>query len=983
MPVSRKLCRKSLLASSSSTRPSSGRFSFGGQRSQGRTSRIESLGASPFLKLNPVQRFRLSNGLQILMLQDASAPVISYQTWFRVGSRDEHPGITGIAHLFEHLMFKETRNLPEGAFSRILEEAGARDVNAWTWCDETVYTQSVPRNYLELVVKLESDRMANLILNERQLSSEREVVLNERRFTTEDDPFGRMAEVMCNTAFDVHPYRWPVIGARADVEGITLEDCLDFYRRFYSPNNAVLILCGDLDIDHTLDLIERYYGDLPSSPIERPAYQHEAPRQAPRRAELELQVESEVLQAGFMIPGLSHPDRAALTMLDLILVQGRGSRLVRRLVNSGLASSVDGGVYPFRDPCLFEIQVGMREGHSVAEAEAALFEEAERLVRDGVSVDELARARQKFQVDAWQELRDNSTRANFLGIYEMASNGFESGLDLLNRTLAVTPEEVQAVAARYLTLQNATLITARPSPEQLQLTLETEAQAEADLAGEAQGGESDDEDDFESEDSDSDGSENLSDDEDSPALERARAVTGSEISALELEDLSLVQQVPEIPKNPWKVDTLTLPQGGHLYVVEEQTLPLVSFQLLLPGGMGCEPAHLEGVTSLLGDFLTRGTRTRSREDFEDALDAIGASLDIIADVDHLTIVGSTLASNFRTLIELLQEALTQPRFDPEELERLKGETIANIRDGRNDDKTLADFWFARLQMFPHPYGRSNLGTPESVAAIQMEDVARIFAQTVRGGQMLAGVAGAVLPEEAHEIITRLVESLPEGSGAVSLGALPSYEKQGTLFLIDKPERSQTQIMLGHRGIATGHPDYPLLALGNAAFGGPLSTTRMMMEVREKRGWSYGASSRFDIQREGGTFHLWVFPSVEDAVNCLALIKRMYVDLKENGLTASELEYGRRAILNGAAFDEETPERSMRGLINRQWQGINRVANLQAVAQATLEQVNSALARVLDPDELMAVMVCTADAVKESLAASGLMKSIEVIPYDAA
>ncbi len=231
-------------------------------RAPGLSGRLTPVGTTPFLNVRQIERYRLSNGLKVILLQDPVAPVVSYQTWFNVGARHEREGITGIAHLFEHLMFKETTNLPEGAFSRILEEAGARDLNAWTWYDETVYTQSVPKHYLELVMQLESDRMVNLVLNERQLASEREVVINERRFRSEDDPYGRINEALGALAFDVHPYKWPVIGWRKDIEAISLEDCLLFYRSFYAPNNATLILAGDFDRDAALELVDRYYGDL-------------------------------------------------------------------------------------------------------------------------------------------------------------------------------------------------------------------------------------------------------------------------------------------------------------------------------------------------------------------------------------------------------------------------------------------------------------------------------------------------------------------------------------------------------------------------------------------------------------------------------------------------------------------------------------------------------------------------------------------------
>lgn len=960
---------------------------------------ITQTGHTPFFGKFEVLRYRLKNGLDVILMPDSTVPVVACQTWFRVGSRDEVPGITGMAHLLEHLMFKETTSLPEGAFSRILEEAGARDFNAWTWCDETVYTQSVPKQYLELVLRLESDRMANLNLHEQQLASEREVVLNERRFTTEDDPFGRMYEVMCLTAFDRHSYRWPVIGKREDVENVSLDEVRDFYRRFYSPNNAMLILAGDLNVEETMALVGRYYGDLEPHEISRADIVQEPERRESRRVELSLQIESDVLQLGFIVPGLSHADRPALTMLDLLLMQGRGCRLQRRLVNSGIASSIDGALLPFKDPYLYEIQVTLREGHSLEEAEAAVFDEVQRLITDGIEADELQRARQKFQVDAYHELRDSNNRANFVGLYELAGDGFEAGLARIQETLQVTAEQIQSVAMRYLHRDNVTILMARPTAhgaEESQSENENAGQdaSEANGSAEASSGEGSAQADSNSsaamEDAgdrsamaeDGEAEDVESDDGEAEDDEESQELMGLEDIA---EALSIDLSIPEVPDIPWKVSQYPLPHEGQLFVVQEHNLPLASLQIIIPGGMSLERPEQEGLANFLGEILLRGTRTHSRESFEDALEALGATLDVIADVDHLTVVGSTLSSNFEALVELLKEALTEPLLSEKEFQRLKGEILANIRDSRNDDKSLADFWFLRTLMGDHPYGRSSLGVPQSIESLELGDIEWAHTHMIHSRGWVAGVAGDVSVERAQAAIEGLMPVLPSGQSipekSALLPGLPAYDKAGSLLMVDKPERSQVQLLIGMRGINHSHPDYPLLTLGNIAFGGPMSSTRLMNEVREKRGWSYGVSSRFDCSRMGGYFQLWVFPSGGDLGPCMELILGMLEDLAVNGITEEELAFGKRVILNGAAFDDDTPERSMRDLINRQWQGTQRKVNLERVANATLAEVNRALRDALKLDELMAVMVCEAKEVSATVSSMGVFSSISTVGYD--
>ena len=220
----------------------------------------------PFGASLAVRRWRLGNGLDVHLLPDDSAPVVSYQTWFRVGSRHEKPGKTGLAHFFEHLMFKETKNFGPGEFDRRIESVGG-ETNAATWVDWTTYYENMPRAELELAVRLEADRMANLVLQDEQVESEREVVINERRYRVEDDVEGATNERLYSTAFKKHPYHWPTIGWMRDIQGYTVADCLAFYRTYYAPNNATLVLVGDFDEAETLALLQSHYGVLDSSRI--------------------------------------------------------------------------------------------------------------------------------------------------------------------------------------------------------------------------------------------------------------------------------------------------------------------------------------------------------------------------------------------------------------------------------------------------------------------------------------------------------------------------------------------------------------------------------------------------------------------------------------------------------------------------------------------------------------------------------------------
>ena len=284
------------------------------------------------------RRYRYANGLRLLVLEDHSAPTFAYQTWYDVGSRDEEPGRTGLAHLFEHMMFKGTRAVPDGEFDRILDEAGAEGQNAYTTQDHTTYIEELPRERLELIMKLESDRMRNLVINDRSFATERDVVQNERRYRNENSPEGRMYQELYGLAFTRHPYHWPVIGYAEDLERMSAADARAFYDAHYSPNNAVIVVSGDVRAGEVRDLVEKYYGGIPMTQPSSPPRESEPEQRSPRRKTMRLNVQVEKLLMAFPIPAIGTEDIPALDVIQTLLSGGRSSRLRKSLVESGIAT---------------------------------------------------------------------------------------------------------------------------------------------------------------------------------------------------------------------------------------------------------------------------------------------------------------------------------------------------------------------------------------------------------------------------------------------------------------------------------------------------------------------------------------------------------------------------------------------------------------------------------------------------------------------
>jgi zinc protease len=416
-----------------------------------RNARWTFVGDHRFGEALTLRRFRLGNGLTLLTLVDRSAPTISYHTWFRVGSRDERVGKTGLAHLFEHLMFNQTRSHAHGEFDRLMEQAGA-EANAGTWTDWTYYYENAPKSALGRIIELEADRMANLVLKKPQVSSEKEVVANERKLRVEDDVEGKALEMLYATAFRRHPYRWPTIGWMDDIRGFSVADCREFYRRHYSPHKATVVIAGEFDERRALQLVQKHYGGVPGSrPKPRGPLPKEPPQRAERVLELKAPTPTEKVLIGYRVPGFSHPDTPALVLSSELLFGGRSSRLHRSFcIDHELALSVRGSVSPFVDPGLFEMWLFVRQGKRRADALALLDEELTRIGTERPSEGELEKASSQLELSFLHGMETAGGKAEQVGFYETVLGDGTAMFDRLDAYREVRVDDVQRVVQKYL-----------------------------------------------------------------------------------------------------------------------------------------------------------------------------------------------------------------------------------------------------------------------------------------------------------------------------------------------------------------------------------------------------------------------------------------------------------------------------------------------------------------------------------------------------
>ncbi len=435
-------------------------------------------GTYPFASSH-VSAFTLGNGLRVLVHVDTSAPIVSYFTWYRVGSRHEKQGKTGLAHLFEHLMFNEAEGHAAGEFDKKLEEAGAES-NAATWFDWTYYYESLPKDSWDLAVRLESERMQKLVLKEPQIESEKEVVANERRMRVDDDIEGAAGELLYKTAFSRHVYGTPTIGWMEDIVAFTPADCAAFYKTYYAPNNATVVVCGDIGVEEVLTKIRDAYGAYEASTLPAEDILPEPAQREERRVRIEEATPSEKVLVGYHGPALGDADHPAMSILCEILFGGRACRVSRSMcVEREIATDVRGWVGTFRDPGLFEAYLTARPGVNGAALLEAFEHEITRMQTDLVAPEELARAKARLEYGLVASLETAAGKAEQIGFYDTVLGDPVGAFRRLEAYERVDAARLRYVARKYLVTEARTIVHVVPEPEDADGAASSAAGAEA------------------------------------------------------------------------------------------------------------------------------------------------------------------------------------------------------------------------------------------------------------------------------------------------------------------------------------------------------------------------------------------------------------------------------------------------------------------------------------------------------------------------
>ena len=736
---------------------------------------------------------KLSNGLDVILHEDHTIPLVAVNVWYHVGSKNEEVGRTGFAHLFEHVMFEGTKHHNRSHFEP-LQKAGA-NLNGSTTTDRTNYWEDVPSNYLELALWLEADRMGFLLdgLDQQKFDVQRDVVKNERRQSYENRPYGMAFGHIQSALFPLpHPYHWMTIGSQEDLDAASLDDVKDFFQRYYAPSNASLAIAGDFNPCEALELVQRYFGDLPpGETVARTGRQDSA---LSGRVEIDMQdkVTLPRLYISWPAPAEGHLDDAPLELYQTIMSDGLTSRLHRSLVyEKQIAQHAFLRYMPSEIAGQLMVQVTAAEGHGLEEIEEAVEAELEGLRRNPPTDEEIARAKNRIESSHFRQLAriggfgGRADQLNHFNVFEADAGLINTSLD---RCLKVEKEDIIRVGETYLGENQVRL---RVLPE--------------------------------------------------TALSPAATTIDRNIMPGPRREPEFTPPVPERAR---------LGNGMGVTVVEQRGMPIVAFGLALNAGASRDPEDLPGLAAFTAQMLAEGTESKSSQEIASAFEFIGSRLSVDGRREYSLVSAETLSKHWATGLELVAEVLQTPTFPGHELDRVRREHLTDLRRGKDEPNVVAEQLMSGL-VYPRStgYGHPIAGTEASVQALTRDDLVGQFRRDYGPANANLIVVGDVDMDEVMRR-TEAVFGSWSGDETPAAAALPEETGDGqptTIYLVDRPGAPQSVIRSLQTMMPRRHADYFGMTLANYAFGGQFSA-RLNQNLRQDKGYSYGYQSHIQWYR---------------------------------------------------------------------------------------------------------------------------------------
>ncbi len=889
----------------------------------------------------------LTNGLRVYAIRDTTTPNVSVQVWYDVGGRDDPRGRSGFAHLFEHLMFKATRNLVPEQMDRLTEDVGGYN-NASTNSDYTNYYEVVPANHLQRLLFAEADRMASLVVEPTSFASERDVVKEEYRSGLAR-PYGKLFQTyLSEISYTHHPYARGVIGDVANLDAATIDDVRAFHATYYRPDNAVMVVSGNFDARQLDAWVDQYFAGIkrPAGTIPRVAVA-EPPRTKPVvRTVYEPNTPLPAVVLSWRLPPARSDDVPALAVLDAILSTGENSRLYQSIVyRDQLAQSADTELDLRASTGVYAVYAIIAGGKSAAAGEAALRREVARLRDAPVTAAELAEAKNELTTAALRGRETAEGKASILASDVIIAGDPRASERQLAAIGQVTAADVQRVARLYLTDAQSAALRYLPAA----------AGKTGDPLGIA------------------------------PTVETAALVPPRDIVLVEpasaADRIAPPPPGPAVSPTPPAITEQVLPNGLRLVTVERHDLPLVTAQLVASGGGAADRTGRAGTASLAAALMTKGTTTRSATDIARAIEALGGSIGSGADRDAASVSIAVTSDQLQAALPILADVATRPAFAPAEIERARAQAIDGATVSLTDAPQLAGLVASRAVFGAGPYAAPLDGTPTSLKAITRADIASAYAGSWAPDRTTLVMVGDITPATARTLATQALGSWRVRGTVAPPVAATGFAKP-RVIVVDMPDAAQAAVVVARPGVARADPRYYPLSLGNTVLGGGFSS-RLNQEIRIKRGLAYGASSSVQARRLPGSIAARTQTKNATAADAVRLIVAEMTRMGAAAVPAAELDTRKAVLVGGFGRIVEIND-GLASLLSDYIGGgvplaeVGRyTARIQAVDPAA---VQSAAAALLDPAPASIVVVGDAKQIADPLRTR--YPTLEVIPATA-
>ncbi|WP_435261306.1 M16 family metallopeptidase [Tenacibaculum sp. nBUS_03] len=903
----------------------------------------------------PFEKFELDNGLQVVLHTDKSDPVVAVELMVHVGSAREIKGRTGFAHLFEHLLFLESENLGKGGLDKMSARIGGSGANGSTSRDRTNYLQTVPNDALEKMIWAEADKLGWFIntVTEPVLAKEKQVVKNEKRQSVDNRPYGFNQQIIDRNLYPKdHPYNWQVIGSLEDLQNATLQDVKTFFKRWYVPNNATLVLSGDFDTTKAKEWVHKYFDEIPKGEKITPLVKR--PGTVSKSKSLYYEdnfARLPMLTIAWPTVELYHKDSYALDILTEYLSQGKKAPLNKVLVDDlKLTSSTS--MWNWSSELAGQVQLGIRGFNKVNlndinEGVNTAFRNFER---EGISDEDLKRIKAGLETNFYTSLSSVIGKGSNLASY----NTYAGDPGLINKeislTLNVTKEDVMRVYNTYIKGQNF-IATSFVPKGMTNLALKNSEEA---------------------------------------IIKEEEIIIGAEekfdpkIAAKYTKTPSKIDRSKEPPygktpslsvPNVWKNE---LNNGVKVYGIKNSEVPLVRFNLVIDGGQLLEKLDKLGVANLTALLMNRGTKNKTVAELEESIQKLGASIRVSSSKEDITISGTTLAKNYDKTIALVEEILLEPRWDTTEFELIKKSVIGNLRQQEANPTTITRNIYNELI-----YGKNNirskntLGTISSVEKITLNDLKLFYANYISPSVTNMHIVGDINKEEALTPLNNLTTKWTSKEVTIPVFKTPKAPNKPTIYFYDVPKAKQSVISFGAPALAETDKDYYPATVMNYILGGGGFASQLTQELREGKGYTYGIFSQFSGTKAIGPFTIFSRVRTNVTLESAQLIKKIITEYPTS-FSKKDLGTTKSFLIKSNARRFETMRAKLNMLENISTYNLNDdyVKDREKIVnEMTVDKIQELAKKYINPNKMIWLFVGDAETQLDRLNELGFGKPI--------